>query len=110
MAKALDKTPALSFEREVVVSGIMGWRLFDHADPATCMGLIKEHRATIDQAEYAPKVEVIIWYALTDDDDPDFDSVSAIGDTVEQAVARCVVQMRLGDVVEIPDELCGVQS
>lgn len=31
----------------------------------------------------------------------------AHGKTLAEAVARCVVQMRLGDEVDVPDELCG---
>lgn len=80
---------------------------FNHTDPATCLGLIKQYRASIDHTEHAPQIEVSIWYALTDEADPDFDCQSVIGDTVEQAVARCVVQMRLGDEVSVPDELAG---
>ena len=79
--------------------------LYSHTDPAVCLWLIKEYRASIDQVEHDPLVEVHIWFALTDEADPDFDCQSVIGDTVEQAVARCVVQMRLGDEVEVPDEL-----
>ena len=30
----------------------------------------------------------------------------AAEDAIEQAVARCVVAMRLGDEVEVPSELC----
>lgn len=80
-----------------------GW--IAHTDPAVCLWLIKEYRANIDHTEHAPQIEVSIWYALTDEADPDFDCQSVIGDTVEQAVARCVVQMRLGDEVEVPSEL-----
>jgi hypothetical protein len=32
------------------------------------------------------------------------------GETLPEAVARCVVAMRLGDEVDVPDELVGVQS
>lgn len=90
-----------------------GRKQVDHTDPATCMGLIKKYRANInhiDPTNPAPQIEVSIWYALTGDAAPDFDCQWVIGDTVEQAVARCVVQIRLGDEVEVPDELCGVQS
>ena len=83
--------------------------LYSHTDPAVCLWLIKEYRASIDQVEHDPRVEVHIWFALTDEADPDFDCQSVIGDTVEQAVARCVVQMRLGDEVEVPSELREVQ-
>jgi len=80
--------------------------LYSH-DPAVCLWLIKEYRASIDQVEHDPKVQVTIWYEITDSDGSDFDAVSALGDTLEQAVARCVVQMRLGDEVDVPEELVG---
>lgn len=105
LAVAVEKHPALSFKGEVVVSNIMGCQRFDHTDPALCLRLIKEYRANIDHTEHAPQIEVSIWYALTDEADPDFDCQSVIGDTVEQAVARCVVAKRLGDEVSVPDEL-----
>ena len=82
-----------------------GW--IHHTDPAVCLWLIKEYRASIDQVEHDPKVQVTIWYEITDSDGSDFDAVSALGDTLEQAVARCVVQMRLGDEVDVPEELAG---
>lgn len=87
---------------------------FFYTDPATCMELIKKHRANVDHTEHAPKIEVSIWYEVDYSDDSDrvtdadFDCQSVIADTLEQAVARCVVAMRLGDEVEVPDELCGV--
>lgn len=82
--------------------------LYSHTDPALCLGLMEKYRANIDQVEHDPKVQVTIWYEITDSDGSDFDAVGAIGDTLEQAVARCVVAMRLGDEVEVPSELCGV--
>ena len=81
---------------------------FDYTDPALCLGLIKQYRANIDQVEHAPKVQVTIWYEITDSDGEDFDAVSAIGDTIEQAVARCVCLMHLGEWVDIPKELCSM--
>lgn len=84
--------------------------LFAHTDPAMCIKLIKKYRANVDHTEHAPQIEVSIWHALTDDADPDFDCQWVVGDTVEQAVARCVVQMRLGDSVSVPDELVGVAA
>lgn len=94
------------------ISGALGEpsEMYEHTDPALCLWLMKEYRANIDQAEHAPKVQVTIWYEIADSYSSDFDAVSAIGDTVEQAVARCVVQMRLGDEVEVPSELCEVRS
>jgi hypothetical protein len=34
----------------------------------------------------------------------------AAEDAIEQAIARCVVAMHLGDEVEVPSELVGVRS
>ena len=82
--------------------------MYEHTDPALCLGLIKEYRASIDQAEHYPLVEVHIWFALDNSDDPDYDSVSALGDTPEQAVARCVCLMHLGEWVDIPMGLCSM--
>lgn len=76
--------------------------LFTHTDPATCMGLIKEY--CIQLYPFCTG-DIVRWDA---DIRPDLCIVSC--DTPEQAVARCVVHMRLGDSVDVPDELCGVQS
>ena len=109
LAKALDKRPALSFEREVVVSEIVGWRLFDYADPATCMGLMACEYGKVWKAEAIPRTTTptvsVMGFA-----EIGADVTRAYGQTLAEAVARCVVAMRIGDVVEIPDELCGVQS
>lgn len=111
--KALDwaLNHALMLERGFVpeIAGALGEpsEMYNHTDPAVCLWLIKAYRANIE-VEHAPKVT--IWYEITDSDGEDFDAVSAIGDTIEQAVARCVVAMRLGDEVDVPDELCGEQA
>jgi hypothetical protein len=80
---------------------------FFHTDPATCMacfgfevGQVSELFADSDLCCYVARGYSAI-YTL--------EMVHGSGDTPEQAVARCVVQMRLGDEVEVPDELCGVQ-
>lgn len=110
LAVALGRNPECKHGRAWVSAAPSlpnsGVKAFDHTDPALCLGLIKQYRANIDQVEHAPKVQVTIWYEITDSDGEDFDAVSAIGDTIEQAVARCVVQMRLGDEVDVPNELC----
>ena len=114
--KALDwaLNHALMLEHGFVpeIAGALGEpsEMYEHSDPAVCLWLIKQYRMDIDQVEHDPKVQVTIWYEITDSDGSDFDAVSAIGDTLEQAVARCVVQMRLGDEVEVPDELMGETS
>jgi predicted hydrocarbon binding protein len=73
----------------------------DHTDPATCMGLIKEY--CIQLFPFCDG-EIVRWDA---DIRPDISIVNC--DTPEQAVARCVVAMRRGDSVDVPDDL-GVQS
>jgi hypothetical protein len=74
---------------------------FFYTGHATCMGLIKEY--CIQLFPFCDG-EIVRWDA---DIRPDIRIVNC--DTPEQAVARCVVQMRLGDEVDVPDEL-GVQS
>lgn len=114
--KALDwaLNHALMLEHGFVpeIAGALGEpsEMYNHTDPALCLWLMKEYRANIDQAEHAPKVQVTIWYEIADSYSSDFDAVSAIGDTVEQAAARCVVAMRLGGEVSVPDELVGERS
>ncbi len=65
-------------------------------DPAMCLRLIKEHQIKLVPYKNQWRAETEATWA------------SAWGDTPEQAVARCVVQMRLGDEVEVPSELVGV--
>ena len=68
--------------------------LYSHTDPAVCLVLIKSHIYQITHTHGG-------WEVFSDAGNRQF------GDTLEQAVARCVVQMRLGDEVEVPDELMG---
>lgn len=70
---------------------------FNHTDPALCLVLIKSHIYQITHTHGG-------WEVFSDAGNRQF------GDTIEQAVARCVVAMRLGDEVEVPDELCGEQA
>lgn len=77
-----------------------GREQIDHTDPAVCMGLVKEHRIQLypfsfDQQQY--------WEATISG------SSRETGNTVEQAVARCFISMKLGETFDVPDEL-GVQS
>lgn len=71
-----------------------------HTDPAVCMGLIKglliygvslSDFSSVDEGTVELCCEV------------NFKHFS--GDTPEQAVARCVIAMKLGDEFECPDEL-----
>ena len=81
-------------------------RALSHTDPATCMGLIKEH-FVYPFCYPVGDADDVAWGAGPMDGDND-DRILNAG-CPEIAVARCVVAMRLGDVVEIPDELRGVQ-
>lgn len=76
--------------------------LFAHTDPATCMGLMNEYKMDVTWGvsgkcymQPSGNIDFSWWVG---------------GATLAEAVARCVVAMRLGDEVDVPDELCGVQS
>ena len=71
---------------------------FNHTDHALCMGLIKSHIYKITATHGG-------WEAFSDSGNRQFSD-----DTLEQAVARCVVAMRLGDEVDVPEELVGEKS
>jgi len=102
LAKALKKTPALNFKRDVCVSEIMGWQPFSHTDPATCLGLIERHMIDVT---YEPRhKDCPMWVARMPRWGLNY------GSTPAEAVARCVVQMQLGDEVEVPSELVGEKS
>lgn len=82
--------------------GIMDWpHTFTHTDPATCMGLMSEHKMDVTWG-CSSKCYV------QPSGNADFAWVG--GETLVEAVARCVVAMRLGDEVDVPDELCGVMG
>jgi hypothetical protein len=74
---------------------------FFYTDPATCMGLMNECKMDVTWGVSGKCY-------MQSSGNSDFAWVG--GETPEQAVARCVVAMRLGDSVDVPDELCGVQS
>ena len=78
-----------------------------HTDPAVCMGLIKEYRMDIDQVERYPYVWIGAYFS--DESFEDKDSAGYVAETLEMAVARCVIAMRLGEEFECPSEL-GVMS
>ena len=94
-------------EKRVWLHG--GTRAYMHTDPATCMGLIDCEYGRVWKVEAIPRTTTPTVLAMG------FSSVGAdvtkiYGQTLAQAAARCVVAMRLGDEVSVPDELCGVQS
>jgi hypothetical protein len=107
LAQACGHVVDISYGGGVCIQGLMGWQNFEgHTDPATCMncfgfesGQVSELFADSDLCCYVARGYSAI-YTL--------EMVHGSGDTPEQAVARCVVAMRLGDEVDVPDELCGV--
>ena len=71
-----------------------------HTDPAVCMGLIKEHRFPIF-AYTQVGGDGCLWQVNYCDADVNAES----WESLEQAVARCVIAMKLGDEFECPSEL-----
>lgn len=113
LAVALEKNPALSFRREVVVSSIMGWLRFDHTDPAVWVGLLGADAGMVRNIHVAKNSDENGRFWVWGKDVKtagNFKPIEcqAFGSTLSIAIARCVVQMRLGDEVDVPDELCGV--
>lgn len=69
-----------------------------HTDPAVCMGLIERHRLNIGHGSNGNTKFFVQPSAVYSERWPS-------GDTLAQAVARCVIAMKLGDEFEVPDEL-----
>jgi hypothetical protein len=72
--------------------------VFCHDYSHMCFMLIKENIYKVTATHGG-------WEVFGDDGQRQFSDTS-----LEEAVARCVVQMRLGDEVEVPSELSEVQS
>lgn len=71
-----------------------GWLGFEgSADSILCLNLCLDHKLIVDYEFPSARTQT---------------SKVFVGDTPEQAIARCVVAMRLGDEVEVPDELCSM--
>lgn len=87
--------------RPVYMPSCGGRKPFNHTDPAVFVRLIKEYCIQLFPFY---DFEDVRWDA---DIRPDVRIVNC--DTPEQAVARCVIAMKLGDEFEVPDEL-GVVS
>ena len=73
-----------------------------HTDPAVCMGLIERYKLQVswavdglDRAYAQPKNRISVEWPS--------------GDNLAEAIARCVIAMKLGDEFECPSEL-GVMS
>lgn len=77
-----------------------GW--IAHTDPATCLGFIEKHLIDVT---YEPRhKDCPMWVARIPRWGLNY------GITPSEAVARCVVAMRLGDEVDVPSELVGEKS
>jgi hypothetical protein len=75
-------------------------RIYSHTDPVVCMGLIKKLSIYgVSLADFSSADSGSVEFCC----EADFKSHS--GDTLEQAVARCFLEMVLGKVFEVPDEL-----
>jgi hypothetical protein len=77
-----------------------------HIDPWVCMGLIEQHGAASMRKTFSLGY---FWECKALDVGSESHYIVAHGKTLAEAVARCVIAMRLGDEFEVPDEL-GVQS
>ena len=80
--------------------------LFSHTDPAVCMGLIEQNGIASTRKTFSLGY---FWECKILDVGSESHYIVAHGSTPAEAVARCVIAMRLGDEFEVPDEL-GVQS
>lgn len=106
LADALEYEPQVQFDHVFVPALKRGWPIsgvvpFDHTDPAVCMLLT--HKMNIMQQANDGSWRVASSCVKGK-------KHKAHGKTLEQAVARCVVQMRVGDEVDVLDELCGEQA
>ena len=106
LAKALEYEPQVKFDHVFVPALKRGWPIsgvvpFDHTDPATCLSSQQQHKMDVTWGTSGnPFVQMSgglggHWYG---------------GKTLPEAVARCVIAMRLGDEVEVPSELVGEQA
>lgn len=80
-----------------------GW--IAHTDPAVCLWLIKAYHLPVFVYQEI-NGDGCLWQVNFSDDEVNAESWRSL----EEAVARCVVAMRLGDEVEVPSELCEVRS
>ena len=71
-----------------------------HTDPAVCMGLIEQYKMDVTWGTSGK-----IFVQMSDSDDDEWHG----GKTLAQAVARCVISMRLGDEFECLSELCQIE-
>lgn len=73
-----------------------------YTDPAVCMGLIEQYSLAFSECDTRHLYDKpdTLWRVVCRD-------VSGYGESevLAQAVARCVIAVRLGDEFEVPDEL-----
>lgn len=101
LAKALGRKPHIK-KNYIEATSHSHRVVFRHTNPALCLGRMKADSILV-MPNLSP-TDGKAWVAAVKG------KLFVFGDTPEQAVARCVVQMRLGDEVDVPDELCGEQA
>ena len=74
----------------------------NYTDPAVCMGLIERHGIASTRKTFSLGY---FWECKVLDVGSESHYIVAHGCTPAEAVARCVISMRLGDEFECPDEL-----
>jgi hypothetical protein len=87
------------------------YRVYSHADPVVCMGLIGHGYGVVKNliAAACPNTAKRFYHASGHA--KEFGRiVCAVGDTPAEAVARCVISMRLGETFECPDSLFGEEK
>lgn len=107
LAKALGLNPQIKLNTVWVqkrANGVPfdGATPLNHVNPALFAWLSREYRIELIAGDS--------WTAKSRDVGSESSYIVADGKTLAEAVARCVVQMRLGDEVDVPDELCGEQA
>ena len=99
LAKACNALVDEEFSPYVRIRQDREWFTFSHLDPKICMGLIKAHSLNVEHG----RSEFGLCYAVV------YDSYGCLwsrssGYSVEEAVARCVISLKLGDEFEMPDQ------
>ena len=81
---------------------------FSHTDPAVWGDLIERRNLDVNHRDPL-RIDDSVLVSWGDPNDFAYGYWFARGKTLPEAVARCVIGMKLGDEFEVPDEL-GVQS
>lgn len=104
LADALEYAPQIQIGYVFVPALKKGWPIdgvvpFSHTDPETCLGLTKKINIMQQANDGSWRVAAFCEKGKR---------YKTHGKTLEEAIARCVVAMRLGNQVEVPDQLCGL--